>query len=153
MSTEAEALTALKTILAGIDPDPEPAPVSIWTYPADHERIKFDTLPVIVVSRIINRPAKWTRLTGLGGKHQWPAEILVFLASGPLLDDKQAALAEVKMSPWPAAMATLLFANQRLTNTVQSIGDADLFTYQVGHIHFWKNVFFGVRFEVIVNQV
>jgi hypothetical protein len=153
VSTEAQALAALKVILANIDPDPEPAPANIWTYPADHERIRFDTLPVLIASRIINRPAKFTRMTPLGGKHQWPAEILVMLGNGPLLDDRQMALAEVKMSPWPKAMATLLFANQQLTNTVMSIGDADLFTYQVGHIHFWNNIFFGVRFEVLVTQV
>lgn len=159
MSTEAEALTALAAILAGINPAPEPAPTNIWVYPADHERIKFDRLPVIVVSRIINRPAKVSRLTTLGGKHQWAAEILVFLTAGPLIDDRQAALAEVKMSPWPVAMKTLLFAdprNQDLNRTVQSIGEGDgkdLFTYQVGHLHFWKQVFFGVRFEVMVNQV
>lgn len=154
MSAETDALTALKTLLATLDPDPEPAPTNVWVYPADHALIKFSHLPVIVVSKVINRPVNWTRMTAVGGRHQWPAEILVFLSAGPLIDDKQAALAEIKVSPWPRAMAALLFANQRLSGTVQSIGDGEnIFSYRVGHIHFWKDVYFGLRFEVMINQM
>lgn len=152
MSAETDALTALKALLATLDPDPEPAPTHVWVYPADHALIKFSHLPVIVVSKIINRPVNWPRLTGLGGKHDWPAEILVFLSAGPLIDDKQAALAETKVAPWPPAMAALLFANQKLSNTCRMIGGTDLFTYRVGHIHFWKDVYFGIRFELIIQQ-
>lgn len=152
MSAETDALNALKTILATLDPAPEPAPTHVWVYPADHASIKFTKLPVIVVSKIINRPVPWPRLTGLGGKHDWPAEILVFLSTGPLIDDKQAALAEIKVGPWPPAMAALLFANQKLSNTCRMIGGTDLFTYRVGHIHFWKDVYFGIRFELIIQQ-
>lgn len=152
MSAETDALNALKTLLATLDPDPEPAPAHVWVYPADHAQIKFTSLPVIVVSKIINRPVSWPRLTGLGGMHDWPAEILVFLSAGPLIDDRAAALAEKKVAPWPPAIAALLFANQKLNNTCRMIGGTDLFTYRVGHLHFWKDVYFGIRFEVIIQQ-
>lgn len=155
MSDVTDALNALKTILATIDPDPEPAPSHVWVYPADHVQIKFAELPVIVVSQAINREASVKRLTSIGGMHNWPAEILVFLTPGPVIDDKQAALAGVKASPWPEAMSALLFQrqNQNLNNTCRMIGDGEnLFTYRVGHIHFWKVVYFGIRFEVMVQQ-
>lgn len=153
MSTETDALNALKTILATIDPDPEPTPVKVWVYPADYKQIKFDHLPVIVLSRIINRPAKWVRQTPQGGRHQWTAEIGLYLGNGPLIDDEQMALAEQRIAPWPAAMAALLFGNQRLNNTVQAVGDGDFFTYRVGHLHFWKKVYFGIKFEALINQM
>lgn len=153
MSDVTDALNALKTILATLDPDPEPAPFHVWVYPADHVQIKFAELPVIVVSKVINREVPVKRMTPLGGKHDWPAEILVFLTPGPVIDDKQAALAEVKVSPWPLAMSALLFQNQKLSGTARMIGDGEnLFTYRVGHIHFWKVVYFGIRFEVMVQQ-
>lgn len=153
MSDVTDALNALKTILATIDPDPEPAPDHVWVYPADHVQIKFAELPVIVVSQAINRDVSVKRMTPLGGKHDWPAEILVFLTPGPVIDDKQAALAGVKVSLWPPAMSALLFQNQKLNGTARMIGDGEnLFTYRVGHIHFWKVVYFGIRFEVMVQQ-
>lgn len=153
MSDESAALDALKTILATIDPTPEPSPVLVLAYPADYERIKFERLPVVIVSKIINQTVPWGRVTHGRGRHAWPAEILVFLADGPITNDKMAAMLEPRATPWPLAMSSLLSQNLQLSSTVSSIGDGDtIFTYQVGHIHFWTKVFFGVKFEMVITQ-
>lgn len=153
MSNESAALDALKYILAGINPTPEPTPRKVWVYPADWQSISFERLPVVVVSKIINREIPWSRQSHGRGKHIWPAEILVFLADGPITNDEMAARLEGRAEPWPLALSDLLFSNSRLENTVTALGGDDaLFTYQVGHIHFWNKIFFGVRFELPIRQ-
>lgn len=154
MSDETTALAALKTILADVDPSPEPAPLKVWVYPTDWQSVNFDRLPVVIVSKIINREIAWARYTHARARHIWPAEILVFLAGGPITNDETAAQMESKADPWPLALSALLSANSRLNNTVTALGDDDaLFTYQVGHIHFWTKIFFGLRFELPVQQM
>lgn len=154
MSDESTALDALKVILADLNPAPEPAPLKVWVYPADHELITLARLPVVIISKVINRSIPWSRSTHSRGRHTWPCEILAFLANGPIIDDKMAAQLESKADPWPAALSALLWQNSRLNDTATSIGGDDaLFTYQVGHIHFWSNICFGIRFELLITQM
>lgn len=153
MSDESDVLDAAKDILPDLDPTPEPAPANVWVYPADYDEINFERLPVVIASQVVNRPIPWKRATYGYGLHQWPLEILCFLVKGPLVNDKQAAEAEVKHSPWLRAMSNLLFQNLTLNDTcIQIGGEAGLFTYQIGHIHFWTEVCWGIRFEVMVTQ-
>lgn len=158
MSDETDALDALKTILADIDPDPEPPPVSIWVIPGDEERINIVRFPVMVVRQVTNRPIVYGRFTGGMGRHRWPIEALLLLAHDPFVDFKQWAAAERKRYPWLAAMYALLSPpSQKLNGTVQSIGNenGDLFIYRVGKLNnaFLPKAYWGIRFEIMVTQM
>lgn len=156
MSDETDALNALKTILAGIDPSPEPSPVNIWVLPDDEERINIVQFPVMIVRQATNRSITVQRYTSGMGKHRWPIEVLLLLANDPQADRKQWAAAERKRYPWRGAMEILLAGNQKLNNTVQSIGGEapDHFMYRVGKLNnpFLIKPYWGIRFEILVTQ-
>jgi hypothetical protein len=153
MSDITDALTQLKTVMATVDPSPQPTLAGVWVYPADHASITFDDLPVCVVAQVVNQDREWGFATYGRGKHRWEAEILLFLERGPLTDDPQSAQAEQKQDPWPQAVAAALMANLTLGGTVRAIGDDEkLFSYRVGHIHWWSDVYWGIRFVLPVLQ-
>lgn len=154
MSDVTDALAELKTILADVDPDPEDEPLHVWRYPADYELIDLEHLPVIIVAQVVNQPRNWGFATYGRGAHLWQAEILCFLEHGPLTDDRASAVAEMKHDPWPKAVADVLMQNLSLNGVARKIGDGEsLFTYRIGHIHWWTGVYWGIRFVLpILNH-
>lgn len=156
--SEATALAALKTILGGITPPTgKESPNGVWVYPTDHASIDLRVFPVIIVSQAVNTPASWgygERSTWRHNQHDWVAEMLLFLAEGAITNDEQAAENELLQTGWTKAFNDLLKTNNALNDTVQGIGDGDgtLFDYQVGHIDWWQNVYWGIRFELPITQ-
>lgn len=158
MSDETDALNALKTILADIDPSPEPAPANIWVIPGDEDRINIVQFPVMIVKQVTNRPIAYGRYAGNMAKHRWPIEVLLLLAHDPATDFKKWAEAERKRYPWPDAMYVLLSPpGQNLNGKVQSIGfeNGDVFIYRVGNLNnkFLIKTYWGIRFEIPVMQM
>lgn len=155
-----DALAATKALLVTLAPAPEPPPVAVWVYPNEYESIEAEPLPVLIVSEVINQPESWHMEARGRGGHHWNMEILAMLALGPLTNDRASAIAEQRVRPWRRAVYNLLSANLTLTGTALTIGQAgggrffpaELFKAQIGHIHWWTKVYWGIRFVVPVTQ-
>lgn len=153
-----DALLAAATLLATVDPDPSPAPIAAWAYPANYEDITFDDLPVIVVSEVVNQRRNWEIKSAGLGLHRWEMEILVFLAEGQLTSHAAAAPIERLQTPWYKALADKLYGSMTfgVEGTWIGKGDGGTFRlmepYHVGHISFDTRTFWGIRAIVPINQ-
>lgn len=157
MATVDESLAQLKIILAAADPPPPAeALVAVYAYPADYASISLSSLPVLIVGQQVNTRRAWRRKAIGTGLHIWMAEIILLLAPGVITNDEQRALVEQRQNPWPKELADLLLADQQLNGTAAWIGGgsavSELFTYWVGHVHFWQKKFWGMRFLLPVAQ-
>lgn len=154
-----DALSALKTILAGIDPAPQPDPVAVYHYPADFNTavkraaIDYTKLPLLIVTQRVNQRYQWRPASHGTIYHAWGAEVVALLHPGPVTSVAQGAAAEEKHVPWLRAMQLILFQNQGLSGTVTSLGTAEyLFDYQIGHVEWDGRLFWGIDFLVPVMQ-
>lgn len=154
-----DALSALKTILAGINPAPQPAPVAIYHYPADFNTeakraaINYKNLPLLIVTQRINQRFQWKPASHGAIYHTWGAEIVVLLHPGPVTSVAQGATAEEKHVPWLRAMQLILFQNQGLNGKALALGSPEyLFDYQIGHVEWDGKIFWGIDFLVPVVQ-
>lgn len=152
-----DALTALKTILAGIDPSPQPDLTAVYQFPDDFDTeaeraaVDYTDLPLAVVLNEVNIWNDWRPATHGTIWHTWIADVLIFLAPQVLNVNQEA---EVKYVPWLRAMQLLLYQNQGLSGKTFAIGTNEyLFRYRVGNIA-WidTNVFWGIRFQFPVIQ-
>ncbi len=144
MSDVSTTLSAFKTILATIDPSPQPAPAAVYKWPDDYASMDYSTFPFVIVAQLINEDVPFTTLN-----HLWTADLLFCLANGPLTKLDQAKAAEEKQLPWIAAIATVLFNNRGVGGTVLAIGSGQtVFTYRTGHIEWAQKVFWGIRVKV-----
>jgi hypothetical protein len=147
------ALDALKTALAGIDPTPQPRPHNVYVYPGDYGSMDYNDLPFIVVAQRVNQRFSFGPVTHGVGHHRWQAEIMVMLAKGPLTRMSDGATAEAKQVSWLFALSKILFDNQGLDGNALALGDAErLFDYQIGHLELDTRVFWGLHVQVPVLQ-
>jgi len=156
-----DGLSALKTILADLDPSPQPSPTAIYQFPEDFDTeaeraaVDYADLPLVVVLNQVNVWNMWRPATHGSIYHIWICDVLAFLAP-EVISIRQEAEAKAKYVPWLAAMQTLLYTNvnQGLSGTALAIGNENyLFRYRVGNLG-WidTKVFWGVRFQFPVIQ-
>lgn len=157
MATVDDSLAIIKANLAAVTP-PSPAVAlnAVYSYPADHASLDFETLPVGVVAQVVNIERRWQRKSKGHGRHVWQAEFVICLADGPVTDQAALAALEAQQNPWPKAIADAFLLDQQLGGTAAWIGEpgmtGDLFTYRIGHVHFLTRVFWGYRFVMNVGQ-
>lgn len=154
MSSVGDALTGFKTVLASIDPSPQPVPANIYEWPDDYATFDYTTFPFIIVAQVVNEDFTWQPVAQGVGWHNWAAEILVMLTNGPTTRMEAQSNAEIQHEPWLLAMAKILFNNQGVNGTAQMIGAGEaLTTYRVGNIG-WEpgQEFWGIRWVVPVRQ-
>lgn len=156
MSRATEALNALKTILADIDPAPQPTPVGIWIYPDDYASISTASFPFIVLSESIKQPANWSATNHRITSREWVIEIMVFLAQGPIeYPNAAAAAAELKTQPWADAIYQTLKDNRTLNGTVSKLGglqDNFIMSDRAMHSQWNQQVYWSLVVEVSVTQ-
>lgn len=156
MSEKATALGAMRQLFLQVNPSPSTTPVGVWLYPDEQSSIDTSTLPVVIMSELVNAPNVWERGTHNDvSRDIWSIEAMVFLYNGPLTRDSQAADAEKLHGPWPQAVAECLNKNQRLFNKVFQVGvkgSPKLFDYRVGQTNWWGKIFWGVRFIFPIVQ-
>lgn len=153
-----DALAQYATILEAVDPSPLPPPAASYAYPRDKDIISFTTLPVIITAERLNVDGQWwTKAVGVG-QDRWTAEILVYLAGGPLVNDDLAMQTELETQAWRwrRVIADLLYAKMTLNGRVDYIGgdtaDSVFFTHRTGHIYWLKQQFWGMRIQQVVHQ-
>jgi len=148
-----EALGALKRVFENVNPAPAQSQAGVWIYPQDFESIEFTTLPVVVLSEVVNNQNQWLYDAHDLSESVWAIEALVFLYPGPLTTEPAAHEAEKLHNPWPLALADILYNQQDLYRTVVRVGQGKkLFDWTVGQIDFWQKVFWGIRFVLPVSQ-
>lgn len=154
-----DALSALKTILADLDPSPQPAPTAVYQFPEDFDTeaeraaIDYTDLPLVIVLNQVNVWNVWRPASHGAIYHQWTADVLCLLAPA-VTNIRQEAEAKAKYVPWLRAMQILLYSNQGLSGTTLAIGSNEyLFRERVGNVG-WidTKVFWGVRFSIPVMQ-
>jgi len=156
MADKRTALAAMRDIFLQANPAPSDKPANVWIYPQQYNDIDTSTLPIVIISELVNNPNTWMRATHRDLSHDiWAIEAMVFLYPGPLTKDPQAAAAEKLHITWAQAIADTLYNNQNLFNNVFSVGvsgDKKLFDYQVGEINWWNKLWWGVRFVFPITQ-
>jgi len=154
------ALDALKTLLAGLDPSPQPTPTAVYQFPEDFDTdaeraaIDYSDLPLVIVLNTVNVWNPWRPSSHGAIYHHWTADVLCLLAPA-VTNIRQEAEAKAKYVPWLRAMQLILYANQGLSGQVVTIGGNEfLFRYRVGNIG-WidTKVFWGIRFSIPVMQI
>ena len=153
MADVIDVLTAYKTILATIDPSPQPAPANVWVWPTDYDSMTYDDYPVVIIAQVINEEMGYFDVHhGVGG-HVWKADLLFLLAEGPLLNLSAAKAAEELELAYLPAIATVLYANRSVGNNAVGIGtNRAVFNYRVGHIEWDERTHWGIRVQVPVLQ-
>lgn len=163
MATIDEALAELKTILATVDPSPQPAPTAVYIYPDDYQSAVNATVPFITVEQVVNAPFRWSVGAKGRGVHTWDTDIRIFLHPGQLTRDSDIKAAAAKQKPWLQAIATLLFSNMSLNGKADIIGGArldgnslagNLFEYRIGHMTRGADtsVFWGIGLRLPITQ-
>jgi len=148
------ALAALKTAFQAIDPAPQPDPAAVWVWPADGDSITYTTFPFILIQQDFMRWSEFRDVVQGGGMHVWYANIDICLANGQLPDVPKSRDEEALTVPWIVAAAKVLSANRGLGGQSISLGvERVLFTYRPGIIEFGIHTFWGIRFQVAVNQL
>lgn len=147
------SIQAMATLLAGLDPDPQPAPVAVWAFPWDFTPdsgydITFDSLPVIIVREVVNvtMPVQYA---GAGlFIDRWVIEVRILLKKGEITTIAGGVEVEQMHSYWYREMTRMLAANSDLNGTVDGIGKAsgnDFFDKRAGHLNWGEVTFWGVR--------
>jgi len=116
-------------------------------------------LPCITVSEVYNTPNDWTRKAEGTGLNTWKAEVLLFVAPGPLtVLNAATAAAMLKTRNWAKAFADRLNANQSLNGKALVIGEHTggnrrLFRYGIGHVFLdATKEYWGMRLELAIQQ-
>lgn len=148
MTAIEDALNAIATLMAPI--------ATTYVYPRQFSTINLTSLPKGIVSmRVGVENDMGVRVAGQE-YHTWEAELMFILAEGALKYPNQAsATAEALQFPYPKAVADILYANQGLSNTAQSIGKGkplSLFTYMIDHVQWEQKVYWAVRFMIPITQ-
>lgn len=152
-----DALVALRDAIASHLSNPRPQ--AVWVWPKQHEQVILsdDNLPAVVVSQVVNTPGEYGRKASGLARHIWAAEILIFLSKGTLTNQAEAARVQALQVDWLRGMAAALFQNLSLNGRAQMIGDGrtpgTLFEYRIGHIHWDRAVFWGIRMVLPVMQL
>lgn len=160
--TVSEALVALKTILltaSAVGQSPLAGgyvlPDDVVTGVLPQELV----LPCIAVSEIYNMPNEWNRKADGLGLNNWKAEVLLFVAPGPLVAlNADSAAAILKARNWVKAFADRLYANQSLNGKALIIGEHTggnrrLFRYGIGHVYLDSTrEYWGMRLEIAIQQ-
>jgi hypothetical protein len=155
-----DALAQYAAILATIDPSPLLPPKAVYAYPRDKGTIRLSSLPVIIVAERVNvEGAYWTKGADIG-QDRWTAEILVYLAEGPLVNDDRAMEMEKTVEAWrwrrviaKKLMSTL--STKTLNGRADYIGgplDGQFLSHRTGHIYWLKQQFWGLRIQQVVFQ-
>lgn len=157
--TVQDALTALKSILLTASAEGQPALAAGYVMPDEYASIPQElSLPCIVLSELYNLPNDWQRKADGLALHEWGAEVLLFVAQGPLTTlNTDSAAAMLKTRNWAKAFADRLWANQSLYGKAQIIGEPAgamrrLFRYAIGHVYLDAKEFWGMRLEIRVQQ-
>jgi hypothetical protein len=158
--TVAAALAQLRTVLLATAVAGQPALAAGYVMPDQFDLLP-DTLPLpcVAVSELYNAPAEWLRLgTGLG-IHVWRAEVLLFVAPGPLTTlNRAAAQAMLKTREWARAMVNALWVNQTLNGQALQIGEPldkmrPTIRYTIGHVFLDPaQQYWGARLELPIQQ-
>lgn len=163
MSRDIDALEALRDLLDDVVP-PGDATVlgGVYVWPNDHASVPdVPVLPMIVVAKH-NAPAQEPdevarKAHGLE-RRRWTADILVYVAEGPLVRmDDVAAEAEMLADGWVDAIGDVLWAHMTLSGTAVQIGRPNgdvlgLFTSYAGHLYWGTSTYWGLHFRVPVIQ-
>jgi hypothetical protein len=153
MSDVTSALGALKTLLATIDPSPQPALANVYVYPADYGAMDYGAYPWAVVSQTINREFTWGTPNHANAAHRWEAEVAIMLGRGPVTTIERGAVLEAKQVAYLKPLATLFKGNQGLGGEAIAIGnDGNLFYYTIGNLSWDKCVHWGIWLRLPVVQ-
>lgn len=146
-------LTQLAVILEQVDPSPEqPKPTVVFDNPP--EQINLEDCPLIIVSLAPNVDQFWKQETlGQPGlvQHDYVATVWVVLGMyGTGLADLHD-----RAQYWSEAIATVLFANLKLNQSVVRIGfleDNRTFSYKVGPILWGNDVMYGLTIQLPMRE-
>lgn len=154
MSDITDALVGLKTILADLDPSPQDNLAAVYVWPDDYDSMDYASGPFAVVAQIVNEPFGWQPVSQGDGLHRWDAEILIMIEEGPIKTLERLKTVEAKQVDYLLAVAKIIFDDRSLNGTVFATGGAEsLLLYQIGHVEFDGNVFWGIRFRLPVAQI
>lgn len=163
MAGYSDILERLKTLMELVDPSPSEGPGQVYRVPGDTNLLVSATsihkpsFPFIVVSRATEIETDVSLWTLSSVKHMPTFQILIFLRDAILEPEglEAASLAAEKEPDWIPAVIGVLRDDQTLNSVALKIGefgDDVLFQYQTGHIPFLTKTFWGIRFELAVNQ-
>lgn len=159
MTTPVEtALYALKAVVELLDPAPQRPLEAVWVYPYEYSHIRLERLPLAIVSKVkgvinpIGRKAVGRSLK------LWRAEVLIPLGKGELnFPNEASAAVEATEEEYIEAMEAILFANENLSGTVNSIGEGEGSNFRIAEYmtaHWWWNreAYWCHRFVIPVRQ-
>jgi len=153
------AISKLKEISTrDFDPSPK-SPPTFYYYPPDNESITGnlvqDNFPIMIYSLAVNERNRVQRVARDLSTNLWNIEGMLFLYQGLLSNDEIIANAETDVPYYVRAMDSLLMKNHTLGGTVESVGapgQLPYFEYHIGHINWFDDIHWGIKFVVPISQ-
>jgi hypothetical protein len=137
----ANTLSALKTRLEAVDPNPQPVPAAVFADPK--EATSLAEFPCIILAVAPQKENSVWFEAPQNGSDRYTVAMYVLLGS------RETDLPELhqRCLPWSRAIAKVLFADMTLGGQVQFIGDGEgkMFDWQSGPIAWGDEVYFGLK--------
>ena len=142
-------LDALAARLRTVNPAPEPPPQLVLANPKGV--VSLGEFPAIVLALSPTGRHTWGHHGDGIALHRYTVAGWVFL--GTHATSKLPEL-HARALPWPDALAAALLGDITLGGTIDQLGDegAGLFSYTVGPIRWAGNDYFGISFELGVQE-
>lgn len=144
-----DTLEALAARLRMVNPAPEPPPQLVL--PSPKGAVNLAEFPAIVLALSPSGRHTW----GLHGndlaRHRYTVAGWVFLGAPSATNLPEL---HARVLPWPAALATVLLGDITLGGQIDQLGDEgdQLFSYTVGGIRWGGKDYFGLSFELGIQE-
>lgn len=142
-------LEALAARLRTVNPAPEPPPQRV--YPSPKGVVSLAEFPAIVLAMSPSGRHSWGHHGEGIALHRYTVAGWLFLGA-----HSATALPELHARAlwWPEALATVLLGDITLGGSIDQLGDEgdQLFSYTIGPIRWAGNDYFGISFEVGIQE-
>lgn len=155
VATKSQIMQATAALMLTVDPSPSTALQAAYVtpddvYPSYDVDLSSSNLPVCIVGEAVAEPEEITHQLAGRAVYRWQMELLFFLSDGLADTEIKQAKMEAVRSPWPVAVANVLFQNKSLGFTGLKL-DYN-FRIAAGHLGWAEKPYYGFRMLVPVEQ-